>query len=191
MKIVLWTTYIDNMETLFIIFGRSAVGKTTIARKLKDKYGDRIHEALSVTTRNPRPGEIEGIDYHFISVEEFKEDLNRDNFVESIEYNGNYYGLMKTVFDESKVNIAIIEPNGLKQVKEKLKDRFKIVVIKIEENDDTLSERLVKRGDAPEIREKRINGDKTHFANIAFDYLINSRFEVLDWIMRDNSSLGN
>jgi guanylate kinase len=179
------------METLFIIFGRSAVGKTTIARKLQKKYGDRIHEAVSVTTRNARPGEEPGVDYHFISKEEFEKLIEEDGLAEKIEYNGNYYGLAYSAFDTNKVNIAIIEPNGLKQVKEKMKDKFKIIVVKIEENDDTIAQRLVNRGDAPEVREKRIHGDKTHFANVPFDYLINSRFEILDWIIKDNSSLGH
>jgi guanylate kinase len=177
------------METLFIIFGRSAVGKTTIARKLQEKYKNQIHEAVSITTRSRRPGEIEGVDYNFVSKEHFLDLISKDAFAERIEYNDNYYGLEFAAFDISKTNIAIVEPVGLKQIKEKMKTFFNIIVIKIEENDDTISQRLVNRGDAPEVREKRINGDKAHFANIEFDYLINSKFDVLDFIIRSNSSL--
>jgi len=177
------------METLFIIFGRSAVGKTTIARKLQDKYGDQIHEAVSITTRNKRPGEIEGIDYNFVSREHFIDLINQNALAERIEYNDNYYGLEFAAFDTLKTNIAIVEPTGLRQIKEKMKTFFNIIVVKIEENDDTISQRLVNRGDAPEVREKRIHGDKSHFANVEFDYLINSKFDVLDFIIRSNSSL--
>ena len=176
------------METLFIIYGRSAVGKTTIARKLQEKYKDEIHEAVSIQP-DQRDQEIEGVDYNFVSKEHFLDLTVKDALAERIEYNDNYYGLEFEAFDTSKTNISIVEPVGLKQLKEKMKTFFNIIVIKIEENDDTISQRLVNRGDAPEVREKRINGDKAHFANIEFDYLINSKFDLLDFIIRSNSSL--
>lgn len=177
------------METLFVLFGRSCVGKTTSVRKLQQKYPD-LHEAVSVTTRKPRPGEIDGFDYIFVTFEEF-ERMERDGeLVENIEYNGNKYGLAFRSFNPDKVNIAVIEPNGLKQVQERLSDRFNIIVIKMDENDSTLLERFAKRGDAPEVRDKRIYGDKAHFSNVQFDYMINSSPDLLEFIMKKHSNLG-
>lgn len=176
-------------ETLFVLFGRSCVGKTTSVRKLQQKYPD-LHEAVSVTTRSPRPGEIDGFDYIFVSREEFQR-MERDNeLVENIQYNGNNYGLAFRSFNPDKVNIAVIEPNGLKQVQERLSDKFNIVVIKMDENDSTLLERFAKRGDPIEVRDKRIYGDKSHFSDVPFNYLINSEPELLEFIMRKHSKLG-
>lgn len=174
---------------LIILFGRSCVGKTTMVRKIQDLYGDQIHEAVSVTNRDSRPGEIPGIDYNFITRERFEEMLANDELVEHVFYNGNYYGLAKAAFNTAKVNIAIIEPNGLRQVKEKMADQFEIIVIKMEENDYTLLERFEKRGDPIEVRDKRIYGDKTHFAEIPFDYLINSELLLFETILKTHTLL--
>ena len=59
----------------------------------------------------------------------------------------------------------------------------------MEENDYTLSERFIKRGDAPEVREKRIYGDKSHFAEIPFDYMINSNVDLFKTVIEKNSPL--
>lgn len=176
------------MNTLFILFGRSCTGKTTSVRKLQKIYPD-LHEAVSVTTRAQRPGEIPGEDYNFITREEFGKMLSKGDLVEDIEYNGNYYGLAYSAFDESKTNIAIIEPNGLKQVLNKMGDMFEIIVIKMDENDYTLLERFAKRGDPIEVRDKRIYGDKEHFAEIPFDYLINSNIDLFKTIIEKHSEL--
>lgn len=176
------------MNTLFILFGRSCVGKTTTVRKLQQIYPD-LHEAVSVTTRGPRPGEIPGQDYNFITREKFGQMLAEGDLVEDIEYNGNYYGLAFSAFDYDKTNVAIIEPNGLRQVKEKLSNKFNIVVVKMEENDYTLVERFAKRGDPIEVRDKRIYGDKSHFAEIPFDYLINSNVDLFKAIIEKHTNL--
>jgi guanylate kinase len=174
---------------LIVLFGRSCVGKTTMVRKIQKLYGNQIHEAVSVTTRQPRPTEIPGQDYNFITKEKFDQMLAEKELVEDIEYNGNYYGLAYSAFDTSKTNIAIIEPNGLKQVKEKMADIFEILIVKMDENDYTLLERFKKRGDPIEVREKRIYGDKTHFAEIPFDYLINSELLLFEAILKNHTDL--
>jgi len=177
-------------NTLFIIFGRSCTGKTTIVRKLQEKYGEQLHEAVSVTTRGPRPGEIDDVDYTFVTRERFEEMIETNELVEDIDYNGNYYGLAFKSFNPEMTNIIVVEPNGLAQVADKLAGLFdKIVVIKMEENDYTLRYRFDRRGDAPDIRDKRIYGDKTHFAEIPFDYLINSEFLLLDTIIKEHSNM--
>jgi guanylate kinase len=176
---------------LIILFGRSCVGKTTMIRKIQDLYGDQVHEAVSVTTRDSRPGEIPGVDYNFITREHFEKMLANDDLVEHVHYNGNYYGLAKSAFDPTKkVNIAIIEPNGLKQVKEKMVNEFdEILTVKMDENDYTLLERFGKRGDPIEVRDKRIYGDKSHFAEIPFDYLINSELLLFETILKKYTNL--
>jgi guanylate kinase len=176
------------MNTLFVLFGRSCVGKTTSVRKLQKLYPD-LHEVVSVTTRQPRPGEVPGEDYNFITREKFGQMLAEGDLVEDVEYNGNYYGLAYSAFDYDKTNIAIIEPNGLRQILSKLKDKFNIVVVKMEENDYTLVERFAKRGDSPEVRDKRIYGDKSHFAEVPFDYMINSEVDLFRTIIEKHSDL--
>ena len=84
---------------LIILSGPSGVGKDTILNEWIDA-NDRIRRVVTYTTRNKRPGEKEGIDYCFVSVEEFHELIRQDAFIEYKEVYGNFYGSPKTSTDE-------------------------------------------------------------------------------------------
>lgn len=171
-----------NKNTLIILFGRSCVGKTTTVRELQEKY-PTVHEAVSFTTRDIRPNEVDGEDYRFITVEEFKQMSANNELVESVEYNGNYYGLNHKAFDTEKLNIAIVEPSGVNQLKNKLSDKFNIVVVKLEEDDSVIFDRFKKRGDSKEVVFKRFPRDKVKFTEIEYDYLISADLFLLESII--------
>ena len=95
---------------MIILIGPSASGKTEIAKKLISTFGYK--KFVTTTTRNKRVGETDGIDYYFISVDEFKENLANNKFIETTIYNNNYYGSYKSEMGDNKV--LIVEPNGLK-----------------------------------------------------------------------------
>ena len=86
------------MKNITIIAGLSASGKSTILAEMVSNYN--YTQLITTTTRDPRPNEINGISYHFISKEEFVERRNNGEFLESVEAKGNFYGLRLNEFDK-------------------------------------------------------------------------------------------
>jgi len=116
----------DFMGNLIIISGPSGVGKGTIINRIKEKYKNnnkKLYVSVSYTTRNPRDGEINGRDYYFISVQEFKELINNNGLLEYNEYGtGKYYGTPRDIIfnylDNDYDVILEIDVNGYKKIKE-------------------------------------------------------------------------
>jgi len=83
---------------LVVVSGPSGVGKSTVMREVLGRFGGRLRLSVSATTRPPRPGEQEGVHYHFLSDEQFSERRDRDEFVETIEVfgHGHWYGTLWT-----------------------------------------------------------------------------------------------
>ncbi|MFD2616937.1 guanylate kinase [Terrilactibacillus laevilacticus] len=107
---------------LFILSGPSGVGKGTVCRALR-KRGTSLKYSISVTTREPRKGEVEGVHYFFKSREEFKEMVRNNKLLEWAEYVGNFYGTpidyVKETLDSGQDVILEIEVQGALQVKER------------------------------------------------------------------------
>ena len=141
-----------NKKKIFIFLGPSGAGKTEIAKKLKK---DNIPELVSTTDRNPRPGEENGINYHFVSKEGFKE----VDLVEFAEYAGNYYGLSTKEVDEklSKYDTvySVMEVNGVRAIKEKYGDIVTVIFVTV--SPEIARQRMVVRGDTEEAINDRIN----------------------------------
>jgi len=100
------------------IVGGSGSGKTYLVELLKKRYLDKIKVGISDTTRAEREGEIDGVHYHFISKETFDEKVKNHQYIETVEFVGNFYGFSKDEFEEHKQKpiIVVIEPNGLEQI---------------------------------------------------------------------------
>lgn len=97
---------------MIVLVGESASGKSSIERYLVDNY--EYNKVVSYTTRSKRPNEIDGIDYHFISVEEFKALKEQGFFAETAVYNDWNYGTAKEDCTDDKV--AVLTPHGLRQI---------------------------------------------------------------------------
>lgn len=137
----------NNKGKLVIVSGFSGVGKGTVVKALLDKYDDYVL-SISMTTRKPREGELEGVNYYFVSDEQFEEMIKQDGFLEYAGYVGHYYGTpKKLVLDSLKQGknvILEIEVQGALQVKEKYPDS--ILVFIIPPKASVLKERLTGRG---------------------------------------------
>ena len=82
-------------KKLFVISGCSGVGKGTVLKKFMSGNSDNFMVSISCTTRSPRPGEIDGVNYFFVTKEEFINSINENKFLEYAEFAGNYYGTKK------------------------------------------------------------------------------------------------
>lgn len=117
---------------LFVIAGPSGVGKGTVIKELL-KAEDSFMLSVSSTTRKPRPGEIDGVNYNFLSQEDFQKAIDCGDFLEWAVYNNNYYGtnkkMVESALSQCKNVILEIEIQGATQVMEKCKDAVFIFIL--------------------------------------------------------------
>jgi guanylate kinase len=107
---------------LFIISSPSGAGKSTLVNQLINEFPQKITRSVTSTTRKPRAGEQDGVDYHFLSKKEFLEYKQSGLFLESAEVFGNHYGTLKSSIEQSLEKgmhvILVIDTQGAKQVRE-------------------------------------------------------------------------
>ena len=159
---------------MLIISGPAGSGKGTVNRHLL-ATGDFVF-SVSATTRAPRPGEIDGVNYHFITREDFKERIENGGMLEYTEYCGNFYGTPRKeaeeVLDGGKNLILEIEVDGAKQVKAKYPDA--VLIMLLPPSFKTQEHRLHTRG--TETEEKilaRLARTKEELLDIAaYDYIV-------------------
>lgn len=167
---------IQSPGKLFIVSGSSGVGKTTLVNSVLLRLKPRvdIDKVITYTTRQPRKGEIPGIDYHYINETEFKVKINQGFFIEWSNNYGNFYGSPKYILDELSIKswILILDLSGAKAVKEALPNSI-LIWIEIP-NLEILEIRLKLRGDLPEQIQNRLMLAKNEFEqinkNLIFDY---------------------
>ncbi|MGI6787599.1 MAG: guanylate kinase [Acholeplasmataceae bacterium] len=162
---------------MIIIVGASASGKTEITKMLIKKYN--YHKCVTTTTREPRVGEINGVDYHFLPMPVFIERVNNDEFVEYNYYRDNYYGIQRK--DITKDAVVILEPNGANELLEKMGDDIFLVLV--ESSLKNREARMINRGDNLDEIKKRLASDDKLFAKrklIKIDLLINNQDQTLE-----------
>jgi guanylate kinase len=132
---------------LIVISGPAGTGKGTVVGKLLEK-NPNIKLSISKTTRKPRPGEKEGVNYFFVSREQFEEEIKNERFLEYAEYNNNYYGTPKDfVFEALEKGFDVIleiETKGALQIKKVFSDA--VLIFLLPPSIEELYKRLVKRG---------------------------------------------
>jgi guanylate kinase len=166
---------------VFVITGPSGVGKGTLIRSLFDRIA-ALGLSVSATTRPPRPGEQDGVHYHFLSRDEFDERVAAGDFVEWAEYSGNRYGTLRSELDqrvgEGAPVVLEIEVQGARQVREKMPEAVQVFIAP--PSRETLRARLVGRGtDSPEAVERRLEtADAELAAQPEFKHVVvNDRLE--------------
>ncbi|MFP6779800.1 MAG: guanylate kinase [Alphaproteobacteria bacterium] len=165
-----------NKGVMLVLSSPSGAGKSSICKALLN-LDKNLFLSISSTTRKKRPNEISGKDYNFLTIEAFKKQLNKNNFIEHAKVFGNFYGTEK-IFVERKINegkdlLFDIDWQGAQQLREKMREDIVSVFIlppsKIE-----LERRLKNRGqDDDEVVRKRMDGassEITHWAE--YDYVI-------------------
>tara|TARA_B100001093_G_scaffold38661_1_gene33052 strand:- start:3593 stop:4192 length:600 start_codon:yes stop_codon:yes gene_type:complete len=160
---------------MVILSSPSGVGKTTLTKKIQQKY-QNFKLSVSLTTRSPRSNEVEGVDYHFVSQPYFKELIDKKKFYEYAKIFENYYGTLKKNVDETihKNDIIFdIDWQGTKQLS-KFKNLNLIKIYLITSNKEDLKKRLITRNQNTEEEvKKRFNSfddDIKHWND--YDYII-------------------
>ncbi|PNV58526.1 guanylate kinase [Limosilactobacillus fermentum] len=161
---------------LIVLSGPSGVGKGTVRKAIFDQPGNDFQYSISMTTRKPRPGEVNGKDYFFVSKEEFEQKIQAGEMLEYAKYVDNYYGTplkwINDTLDAGKDVFLEIEVNGAMQVRSKSPNGVFIFLTSPDLME--LKQRLIHRGtDSMEVINKRI---KKAFSEIEmmqnYDYAV-------------------
>ena len=159
----------------FIICGPSGVGKGTVVARLMAS-DPTLYFSVSATTRAPRPGEIDGKHYHFLTQEQFDQWVNEDQFLEHAEFVGNRYGTPRQFIDKAMEQgrdvILDIEIQGAEQVHQKRPEVVRIFIAP--PSWDELERRLIGRGteDMDKVRSRLQRGKEEFLVAKDFDYFV-------------------
>lgn len=173
---------------VFIVSAPAGTGKTTLVRKLSEEFS-YIYQSVSCTTRPPRPGEVEGKDYHFLSEPEFEKKRLEGDFLEYANVFGYYYGTSKSLVcakqKEGKHVFLVIDTQGALVLKE---SGFPATLIFVSPPSLTeLQKRLVERQtETQEVIEKRLSWAREELARVDYyDYhIVNDQLEQAYAVLR-------
>jgi guanylate kinase len=182
---------------VFVITGPSGVGKGTLIEQLLGRIQE-LELSVSATTREPRPGEVDGRDYHFLTPEDFRRRLEAGDFLEHASYSGNYYGTLREEVERrvasSRSVVLEIEVQGARQVRDAMPEAVLIFIAPPDEG--VLRERLEGRGtDPPEAIEQRLRtaevelGARTEFPHVVVNDEVQRATAELEGLVRDQLSL--
>lgn len=167
---------------LFIVAAPSGAGKTSLVKELL-AADTGIQLSISYTTRTPRPGEVDGQHYHFVSRETFVQMLERGDFLESAEVYGNFYGTSQPWIETSRKTgkdiLLEIDWQGAAQVRKLIPDTISIFILP--PSVAALQQRLQGRGqDAEEVILRRVTAAREDISHVGeFDYvIINDDFDT-------------
>jgi len=172
---------LSNKANLYVIAAPSGAGKTSLVKALVQKLS-HIKISVSSTTRPPRPNDVEGVDYCFISKESFDQKIHEGDFLEHAEVYGNYYGtsrswVMQQLAEGNDV-ILEIDWQGAQQIRRWMPDSISIFILP--PSIEILEQRLIQRQqDNESVIKKRLDLARSEIAHIdEFDYLVvNADFE--------------
>ena len=182
----------DGENIMVILSSPSGVGKTTLTKKIQQKY-QSFKISVSHTTRMPRSNEVDGVDYYFVTHEKFKEMINEKKFYEYAKIFDNFYGTLKENVDNMILKndlIFDIDWQGTKQLS-KFKNLKLIKIFLITENKKELKQRLLSRNqntkDEIQKRYKSFDEDVKHWSD--YDYIVINKnlhncFEQIEKIIR-------
>lgn len=145
---------------MIVLVGESASGKSSVEKYIADNFG--YIKIISYTTRQPRDGEVDGRDYHFISVEQFEALKKNGFFAETAQYNNWNYGIAKE--DCTNDKIAVLTPHGLRQIRKIDNINVRSFYINVPRRDRLIN--ILRRGDSIEESYRRNVSDIGQFDGI-------------------------
>jgi guanylate kinase len=188
------------VKKIVIITAPSGAGKTSITRYLLNRFPDQLVFSISAATRKPRYYEHSGIDYYFMGVDEFREKIQHEEFVEwEMVYEGKYYGTLKSelnrIWDEGKTPLLDIDVKGAIHVQQQFPGRAVSIFIQPPSVEE-LRRRLESRGtETPESLEARVNkasfeiSFNSHFNHVIVNDVLSDACNRAEEIVRDFLSI--
>ncbi len=167
---------LNDKGLLVVLSGPSGVGKGTVRKALFNMPDQNFVYSVSMTTRNMRPGEVNGKDYYFVTRDEFERRIEEGKFLEHAEFVGNYYGTpldeVNKQLDNGKEVILEIEVEGALQVREKVKDA--VFIFLVPPSREALYNRLKRRGTESEevIQERIAKANREFKLAYKYDYIV-------------------
>ena len=167
---------IENNGVVLVLSGPSGAGKSSLINKITDDIGD-YYFSISTTTRPIREGEEDGIHYHFVSTQEFKKDIEEDNFLEYATVHGNYYGTslkpVRKALAKGRLVIFDIDVQGNTAVNDRLGDITTSVFITPPSLSELKSRLMNRATDSQEVIDNRIKMAKREIQRTSeYDYLV-------------------
>lgn len=166
---------------LVILSGVSGAGKDTIKKELIRRMDDVI-SLPSFTSRKPREGEEEGVQYHFVSKEDFKQRIKNNEFYEYDLHHDNYYGTSRKLMNEKiasgKIIVKDIEVNGTENLVKLLKNETNLVTIFLKVEKEELRRRLIERGDNLSEEELELRLGRLEYEE--------SKIKLYDYVIKNN-----
>ena len=157
------------MTYLIVLVGKTGSGKTYVSNKLKKEYF--IPKIITCTTRNIRPGEIDGVNYRFYSHKEFESLINNNEMLEYVIREDNYYGIRKKDLVVESTSTIVVDLDGAKLIKSLLKDRC--IVVEIQSKDHIRQFRC--------IQDKRLDDWDNRYLNEIEHF--NANFSLIEKII--------
>jgi guanylate kinase len=180
------------LARVFVITGPSGVGKGTLIRTLLERVPE-LELSVSATTRKPRAGEKDGVDYHFLGDEEFQQRVEDGDFVEHAAYSGRRYGTLRDELERRTERgapvVLEIEVQGARQIRETMPEAVRIFIAPPTE--EALRNRLVGRGtDEPEQVEARLEtareelAARDEFPHVVVNDRLDDAVDALELVVR-------
>lgn len=167
---------LNERGLLVVISGPSGVGKGTIRKALFNIPDNNFCYSVSMTSRKPRQGEVDGADYFFVTREEFEQRIKENRFLEYAEFVGEYYGTptdyVETQLSKGKEVIVEIEVQGALQVREKMPEA--VFVFIVPPSKQALLDRLTKRGteNSADIQKRVDKAEREYHLAYKYDYIV-------------------
>lgn len=168
-----------NKIKLIILCGKAGAGKDATLHRIIDIAPNLFNEIVSCTTRPPREGEINGVHYHFLTIDQFTEKLLNGDMLEATAFNGWHYGTMASSLTADKINIGVFNPAGIAALLDN--EDLDITVFYITAKDKTRLLRQLNREDDPNVYEilRRFFTDEEDFLELDKLPFDNSNFYEL------------
>ena len=162
-----------NKVKVIALFGKAGSGKDTILRALVNKFPDRYNEIVSCTTRPPREGEQEGVNYYFLTVDQFTEKVLNGDMLEATEFNNWHYGTALSSLSTDKINVGVFNPEGIRCLMEDNFVDLTAYYVQVEDK-ERLIRQLIREVD-PDVKEiiRRVSADEKDFEDLEdIDYQV-------------------